>query len=162
MISIALDLSNKQKKTSIDYIGSVTFPSGYIEHLIKGLDYTSFLPFIMTKPNRMFFIYWQPFRENSLSLEYLSDLRLRLVHKYYIGDAMKVTDLRIDDFREKEVYMFSGVWENEKDRLKGVFETIAFNHNDFLVLFDVSTTEKEPKGKAMQELRNIRSTLEIV
>ena len=98
MISIVLDLSNKQKKTSIDYIGSVTFPSGYIEHLIKGLDYTSFLPFIMTKPNRMFFIYWQPFRENSLSLEYLSDLRLRLVHKYYIVDAMKVTDLRIDDF----------------------------------------------------------------
>jgi hypothetical protein len=162
MISIALDLSNKQKKTSIDYIGSVTFPSGYIEHLIRGLDYTSFLPFIMSKPTRQFFVYWQPYVKNSLSLEYLSDLRSRLVHKYYVGDIMKVTDLRIEDFREKEVYTFSGVWENSKVKLKGVFETIAFQHNDFLVIFDISTTEKDPKGKAMEELRNIRSTLELI
>ncbi len=161
MISIALDLSNKQKKTSIDYIGSVTFPTGYIEHLIKGLDYTSFLPFIMNKPSRQFFIYWQPYVKSSLSLEYLSDLRSRLVHKYYVGDLMRVIDLKIDDFRDKEVYLFSGIWENEKFKLKGVFETIAFKHNDFLVLFDISTTEKDPNGKAMKELRNIRSTLEI-
>ena len=161
MISIALDLSNKQKKTSIDYIGSVTFPSGYVEHLIKGLDYTSFLPFIMTKPDRLFFIYWQPYRDNALSLEYLSDLRSRLVHKYYLGDIMKVIDLRIESFRDKEVYLFSGLWENQRIKLKGIFETIAFKHNDFLILFDISTTDKDPNGKSMQELRNIRSTFEL-
>lgn len=161
MISIALDLSNKQKKTSIDFIGSVTFPSGYVPHLLKGLNYTSFLPFIMFKPSRLFFIYWQPFRENSLSLEYLSELRSRLVHKYYIGDTMKVIDFRIDDFKDKEIHLFSGTWENQRDRLKGIFETITFKHNDFLILFDISTVEKDPHGKTMQELRNIRLTFEL-
>ena len=161
MISIALDLSNKQKKTSIDFIGSVTSPSGYVPHLLKGLDYTSFLPFIMLKPSRLFFIYWQPFRENSFSLEYLTDLRSRLVNKYYIGDTMKVTDFRIEDFKDKEGYLFSGMWENQGDKLKGVFETFAFKHNDFLILFDISTVDKDLDGKTMQELRNIRLTFEM-
>jgi len=161
MINIALDLSNKQKKTSIDFIGSVTFPSGYVPHLLKGLDYTSFLPFIMLKPSRLFFIYWQPFIENSFSLEYLSDLRSRLVHKYYIGDTMKVIDFRIEDFNYKEVYLFSGTWENQRDRLKGIFETIAFKHNDFLILYDISTADKDLLGKTIQELRNIRLTFEL-
>ena len=161
MINIALDLANKQKKTYIDYIGSLSFPSGYFAHLLQGLDYTSFLPFIRLKPNRLFFIYWQPYNEKSLSLEYLADLRSRLVNKYYVGDVMKVQEYYITDFKDKETLFISGTWINAKDGMKGIFELIAFRHNNFLLLLDISTTEKDSKGKSMQELRNIRSSLEL-
>ena len=161
MISIALDLANKQKKTSIDYIGSISFPSGYFAHLLPGLDYTTFLPFIRLKPNRLFFIYWQPYTEKSLTLEYLTDLRSRLVHKYYVGDIMKVNEYYIADFKEKETHFFSGSWDNQKERARGIFEMIAFKHNEFLVLVDISTTEKDPKSRSISELRTIRSSLEL-
>lgn len=74
---------------------------------------------------------------------------------------MKVTDFRIEDFKDKEGYLFSGMWENQGDKLKGVFETFAFKHNDFLILFDISTVDKDLDGKTMQELRNIRLTFEM-
>lgn len=162
MISIALDLANKQKKTSIDYIGSIIFPSGYFAHLLPGLDYTSFLPFIRLKPNRLFFIYWQPFTDRSLTLDYLTDLRSRLVHKYYLGDIMKVNEYFITDFKEKEIHFFSGTWDNPKERTRGIFELIAFKHNEFLILIDIATTDKDPDGKAIEELRNIRNSLELI
>lgn len=161
MISIALDLANKQKKTHIDYIGSISFPSGYFAHLLPGLVYTTFLPFIRLKPNRLFFIYWQPYSEKSLTLDYLTDLRSRLVHRYYVGDIMKVNEYYITDFKDKETHFFSGTWENQKERAKGIFEMIAFKHNDFLVLLDISTTEKDAKGKSISELRTIRNSLEL-
>ncbi len=161
MISISLDLANKQKKAHIEFIGSLSFPSGYFAHLLPGLDYTTFLPFIRLKPNRLFFIYWQPYTEKSLTLEYLTDLRSRLVHKYYIGDIMKVNEYYIMDFKDKENQFISGTWNNVKEGMRGIFELIAFKHNDFLLLLDISTTEKDSKGKTMQELRNIRSSLEL-
>ncbi|MHA1198830.1 MAG: hypothetical protein ACTSQF_05685 [Candidatus Heimdallarchaeaceae archaeon] len=162
MISIALDLANKQKKTFIDYIGSISFPSGYFAHLLPGLDYTTFLPFIRMKPNRLFFIYWQPYTDKSLTLEYLTDLRSRLVNKYYVGDIMKVSEYYITDFKEKETQFISGTWDNPKERVRGIFETIALKHDDFLLLIDISTTEKDSKGKAIEELRNIRSSLDLL
>lgn len=161
MISIALDLANKQKKTFIDYIGSINFPSDYFPHLLSGLDYTTFLPFIRLKPNRLFFIYWQPYTEKSLTLDYLTGLRSRLVDKYYVGDIMKVSEYYITDFKDKETHFLSGLWDNLKEHTKGIFELIAFKHNDFLVLLDISTTDKDTKGKTMQELRTIRSSLEL-
>jgi hypothetical protein len=161
MISIALDLTNKQKKTYIDYIGSISFPSGYFAHLLPGLDYTTFLPFIRLKPNRLFFIYWQPYTDKSLSLDYLTDLRSRLVHKYYVGDIMKVNEYYITDFKDKETHFFAGTWDNQKERSRGIFEMIAFKHNEFLILIDISTTEKEPNGKSISELRTIRNSLEL-
>ena len=74
---------------------------------------------------------------------------------------MKVIDFQMADFKDKECYLFSGMWDNQEDRLKGIFETIAFKHNDFLILFDISTVDKDPNGKTMQELRNIRLTFEM-
>ncbi len=162
MISIALDLANKQKKTFIDYIGSISFPSGYFAHLLPGLDYTTFLPFIRLKPNRLFFIYWQPHSDKSLTLDYLADLRSRLVHKYYVGDVMKVDEYYITEFKDKEISFISGSWNNPTERVKGIFELIAFKHNEFLILIDISTTDKEIKGKSMQELRTIRNSLELI
>ena len=161
MISIALDLTNKQKKTIIDYIGSISFPSGYFAHLLPGLNYTTFLPFIRLKPNRLFFIYWQPYTDKSLTLEYLTDLRSRLVHKYYIGDIMKVNEYYITEFKDKETQFISGTWDNQKERARGIFESIAFKHNEFLVLVDISTTDKDPKGKPISELRTIRNSIEL-
>ena len=162
MISITLDLVNKQNKTSIDYIGTISFPSGYFPHLLPGLDYTTFLPFIRLRPNRLFFIYWQPFTDKSLSLDYLSDLRSRLVHKYYVGDIMVVKEYYITEFNGKEAHFTSGSWENSKERIKGIFELIAFEHNNFLILVDISTTSKDPKSKEMEELKNIRNSLELI
>ena len=161
MINIDLDLVNKQKITNIDFIGSLTFPSGYFAHLLKGLDYSSFLPFIRLKPNRLFFIYWQPEVNSDLSLEYVADLRARLVDKYYVGDRMKVSDYYIAEFKGIEAKFISGTWENTRARMRGIFELVAFKHNNLLILMDISTTEIEPEGKAIQELRKIRSSLSL-
>jgi len=161
MINIDLDLSNKRKITHIDFIGSITFPSNYFAHLLRGLDYTTFLPFIRLKPSRLFFIYWQPFTENCLSIEYLSDLRSRLVYKYYTGDLMTVKDYKILDFRGEEAHFIYGIWENHKDRQRGVFELMALKHNDFLVLFDISTTERVPESDSLKELQQIRLSFEL-
>ncbi|MHA1954933.1 MAG: hypothetical protein ACW96U_13405 [Candidatus Heimdallarchaeaceae archaeon] len=161
MISIDLDLTNKRKVTHIDFIGQVTFPSGYFAHLLRGLDYTTFIPFIRLKPQRLFFIYWQPYTENSLILDYLSDLRTRLVYKYYTGDLMSVKDYKILEFKGKEAHYLYGFWENSKIRMKGIYELMALQHNDFLVLFDVSTTDRGSNGESLQELMNIRETFEL-
>ena len=161
MISIDLDLTNKRKVTHIDYIGSVTFPSGYFAHLLRGLDYTTFIPFIRLKPQRLFFVYWQPYTENSLTLDYLSDLRTRLVYKYYTGDMITVKDYKIQDFKGKEAHFLYGVWVNSKIRMKGIYELMAIKHNEFLVLFDISTTDSSPNSESLKELVEIRSTLEF-
>jgi len=161
MISIALDLTNKQKKTYIDYIGSISFPVGYFAHLLPGLNYTTFLPFIRLKPSRLFFLYWQPYTDKSLTLDYLTDLRSRLIHKYYVGDIMKVNEYYITEFKDRETHFISGNWENPTERVRGVFEMIGFRHNNFLVLVDISTTDKNLKSASMNELRNIRKSLEL-
>jgi hypothetical protein len=160
MISIDLDLTNKRKVTHIDFIGRVTFPSGYFAHLLRGLDYTTFVPFIRLKPQRLFFIYWQPYTDNSLTLEYLSDLRTRLVYKYYTGDLMNVKDYKILEFKGNESHFLYGTWENSKIRMKGVYEMMALKHNDFLVVFDISTTDKTPNSETLKELIDIRSSFE--
>jgi hypothetical protein len=161
MISIDLDLTNKRKVTHIDFIGKVSFPSGYFAHLLRGLDYTTFIPFIRLKPQRLFFVYWQPYTENSLSLDYLSDLRTRLVYKYYTGDLMSVKDYKILEFKDKEAHFLYGLWENSKIRMKGIYELMALKHNEFLVLFDISTTDRGSNGESLQELTNIRSSFEL-
>ena len=161
MISIDLDLSNKRKVTNIDFIGSVTFPSSYFAHLLRGLDYTTFVPFIRLKPQRLFFIYWQPYTENSLTLDYLADLRTRLVHKYYTGDMMNVKDYKILDFKGKEAHFLYGFWENSKIRMKGIYEMMALMHNEFLVVFDISTTDRSINSESLNELIEIRSTFEL-
>ena len=159
MISIDLDLANKRKVTNIELIGTITFPSSYYAHLLKGLDYTSFVPFIRLKPTRMFFIYWQPITENSLTLDYLADLRARLVIKYYKGDLIRVKDYTISNLNGHEAHILTGNWENKNDRLKGIFELLALSHNDFLILFDISTTDYDFNGDTMKELRQIRKSL---
>jgi len=161
MINIDLDLSNKRKITTIDYIGSVNFPAGYFAHLIKGLDYTTFLPFIILKPQRLVFIYWQPFTEDCLNLEYLSDLRSRLVQKYYTGDTMRVNDYTIGNFKGKTAHFLEGIWENRKYRLKGSFELMALQHENFLVLFDIEATIGNLQSESMKELKQIRESFTL-
>ena len=161
MISIDLDLSNKRKITTIDFIGTVNFPAGYFAHLIKGLDYTTFLPFISLKPQRLVFIYWQPFTESCFSLEYLTDLRSRLVQKYYTGDTMKVKDYTIGNFKGKTAHFLSGVWENQKYKLKGSFELMALKHEDLLVLFDIEATIGNLQSDSMKELKQIRESFTL-
>lgn len=161
MISIDLDLSNKRKITTIDFIGSVTFPVGYFAHLLRGLDYTTFLPFISLKPQRLVFIYWQPFTENCLSLDYLLDLRARLVQKYYTGDVMKVTDYDIKSFKGKQAHFLSGTWMNQKFKLNGIFELMALKHDNLLVLFDLSTSKGNHQSESMKELKQIRLTFNL-
>lgn len=159
MIGIELDLINKRKTTDISFIGKIDFPASYIPHLIEGLDYTNFLPFIRYRTNRLFFMYWQPYTVNCLNLEYLTDLRMRLSLKYYKGDIMKVTDYSIDTFKDYDAYFLKGQWRNDKDRIKGVFELMAVHTGNFLLLFDISSTENHLTNPGILELREIRDSL---
>ena len=162
MISIDLDLMNKRKITKIDYIGKITFPSEYFAHLLKGLNYTTFLPFIRLKPNRLLFIYWQQYSDGVLNIEYLTELRERLVHKYYAGDSMVVTDYQINEFKGKEAHFLYGSWENSNDKLRGIFELMALEHDGLLICIDLSTTEKGRDNEAIKELRRIRDNFELI
>ena len=159
MIGIELDLINKRKTTNISFIGKIDFPASYIPHLIEGLNYTNFIPFIRYRTNRLFFMYWQPFTSNCLTLEYLTDLRMRLSLKYYNGDLMKINDYNVDNFKDSEAHFLTGQWRNEKDRVKGVFELMAVHTGSFLLLFDISTTENHFSGSGILELREIRDSL---
>ncbi|MHA1398047.1 MAG: hypothetical protein ACTSSF_10155 [Candidatus Heimdallarchaeaceae archaeon] len=161
MIRIELDMNARRKIATIQYVGSVIFPAHYTEHLLNGLTYTSFLPFISTKPNRLFFIYWQATQQKVCSLEEITELRERLVFKYYRGDTMKVKDYEISDFKGKEARILSGTWKNQNDRLNGIFELMAFVHKKFLILFDISTTEKSRLSKAFLELLQIRDSFTV-
>lgn len=159
MIGIELDLINKRKTTNISFIGTIDFPASYIPHLIEGLNYTNFIPFIRYRTNRLFFMYWQSFTSNCLTLEYLTDLRIRLSLKYYKGDIMKVSDYNVDTFKEYEAHFLKGQWRNDKDRVKGVFELMAVHAGNFLLLFDISTTENDFSSSGISELREIRDSL---
>jgi hypothetical protein len=159
MIGIELDIINKRKITNISFIGKIDFPASYIPHLIEGLDYTNFIPFIRYRTNRLFFMYWQPFTSNCLNLDYLTDLRMRLSLKYYKGDIMKVTDYSIDNFKDHEAYFLKGQWRNDKDRIKGVFELMAVHTGNFLLLFDISSAENHFSNPGISELREIRDSL---
>ncbi|MBY9001866.1 MAG: hypothetical protein KGD64_13185 [Candidatus Heimdallarchaeota archaeon] len=161
MIGIELDLINKRKTTNISFIGKIEFPASYIPHLIEGLDYTTFVPFIKYRTNRLFFIYWQPYTPNCLSLEYLTELRMRLSLKYYKGDIMRVTDYSVEAFDECEAHFLKGQWRNERDRVKGIFELMALNVGTFLLLFDISCTENNLSGEGITELRAIRNSLQF-
>ncbi len=161
MIGIELDLINKRKTTNISFIGKIDFPASYIPHLIEGLNYTNFLPFIRYRSNRLFFMYWQPFTPNCLTLECLTDLRMRLSLKYYKGDKMKITDYSIDTFNEYEAHFLKGQWRNEKNRAKGVFELMAVHTGNFLLLFDISSTENLFSSPGILELREIRDSLKF-
>ncbi len=161
MIGIELDLINKRKTTNISFIGKIEFPASYIPLLIEGLNYTNFIPFIRYRTNRLFFMYWQPFTSNCLSLEYLTDLRMRLSLKYYKGDLMKVNDYSIDTFKDCEAHFLKGQWRNEKDRVKGVFELMAVHTGNFLLLFDISTAENHFSSSGILELREIRDSLKL-
>ncbi len=159
MIGIELDLINKRKTTNISFIGKLDFPASYIPHLIEGLNYTNFIPFIRYRTNRLFFMYWQPFTTNCLTLDYLSDLRMRLSLKYYKGDIMKVVDYSVDSFNQHEAHFLKGQWRNDRDRIKGVFEMMAVHVDDLLLLFDISTTENDFSSSGILELREIRDSL---
>lgn len=161
MIGIELDLINKRKTTKISFIGKIDFPASYIPHLIEGLNYTNFIPFIKYRTNRLFFMYWQPFTSNCLTLEYLTDLRMRLSLKYYNGDIMKINDYSVDTFNDYEAHFLKGQWRNEKDRVKGVFELMAVHTGNFLLLFDISTAENHFSGLGILELREIRDSLKF-
>ena len=159
MIGIELDLINKRKTTNISFIGKFDFPASYIPHLIEGLNYTNFIPFIRYRTNRLFFMYWQPFTTNCLTLDYLTDLRFRLSLKYYKGDTMKVVDHRVDTFQQYDAHFLKGQWRNDKDRVKGVFELMAVHVGELLLLFDISTTENDFSSSGISELREIRESL---
>jgi len=161
MIGIELDLINKRKTANISFIGKIDFPASYFPHLIEGLNYTNFIPFIRYRTNRLFFIYWQQFTPNCLTLEYLTDLRMRLSLKYYKGDQMKINDYNVDTFNEYEAHFLKGQWRNEKDRVKGVFELMAVHTGNFLLLFDISTTENHFSSPGILELREIRDSLKF-
>lgn len=161
MIGIELDLINKRKTTNISFIGKIDFPASYIPHLIEGLNYTNFIPFIRYRTNRLFFMYWQPFTSNCLTLEYLTDLRMRLSLKYYDGDKMKINDYSVDTFKDNEAHFLKGQWRNEKDRVKGVFELMAVHTGNFLLLFDISTAENNFSSPGILELREIRNSLKF-
>ena len=161
MIGIELDLINKRKTTNISYIGTIDFPASYVPHLVEGLDYTTFIPFIRYRTNRLFFIYWQPYSENALTLEYLSDLRSRLILKYYKGDLMKVNDYNVEDFKGHESHFLKGQWRNEHDKVRGIFELMALKVENFLPLFDLSTTENNFNSPGFKELLNIRESLKL-
>ena len=162
MIGIELDLINKRKTTNISFIGKIDFPASFIPHLVEGLNYTNFIPFIRYRTNRLFFMYWQPYTSNCLTLEYLTDLRMRLILKYYSGDKMKVNDYSIETFKDNEAYFLKGQWRNEKDRVKGVFELMAVHTGNFLLLFDISSTENGYTSPGIRELREIRDSLKFV
>lgn len=159
MIGIELDLINKRKTTNISFIGKIDFPASYIPHLIEGLNYTNFIPFIRYRTNRLFFMYWQPFTANCLTLDYLTDLRYRLSLKYYKGDIMRVVDYKVDVFQQYDAHFLKGQWRNDKDRVKGVFEMMAVHVGDLLLLFDISTAENDFSSSGISELREIRESL---
>ena len=161
MIGIELDLINKRKTTNISFIGTIDFPASYIPHLIEGLNYTNFIPFIRYRTNRLFFMYWQPFTSNCLTLEYLTDLRMRLSLKYYDGDKMKINDYSVDTFKDNEAHFLKGQWRNEKDRVKGVFELMAVHTGNLLLLFDISAAENHFSSPGILELREIRDSLKF-
>ena len=161
MIGIELDLINKRKTTNISFIGTIDFPASYIPHLIEGLNYTNFIPFIRYRTNRLFFMYWQPYTPNCLTLEYLTDLRMRLSLKYYNGDVMKINDYSVDTFHDYEAHFLKGQWRNEKDRVKGVFELMAVHTGNLLLLFDISAAANHFSSPGISEFREIRDSLKF-
>jgi hypothetical protein len=123
-------------------------PGNFISFIYRDLHETD------ETPDKYISVYYEKMKSNQVTQEWLMKKRSEFAQKYYEGDEFKKEDINISQikFDNKDAWEIYGRWQNQKYKIGGAFQSIAFWDGTKKTAFIIDSSVFYPAGEKLTYL----------